>query len=143
MSETTKTMADKDRDMLSRLTVRLERQIARQKGIIKDNMEDLTARFNVNFEWKAEAIYKANIMLDFFVDLWNHLQEEECNIDKIRFYLRHAVEHASYDIMHRDPYSSSSNSAVNLAHRWTYETYKVIYHQANNLLDILTPDDNE
>lgn len=143
MSETTKTMADKDRDMLSRLTVRLERQIARQKGIIKDSMEDLTARFNENFEWKAEVIYKANIMLDLFVDLWNHLQEEECTIDKMRFYLRHAAEHASDDIMHRDPYSSSSNGAVNLAHRWKYETYKVIYHQANNLLDILTPDDDE
>lgn len=143
MSETTKTMADADRKMLSRLTMKVERQIDRQKGIIKDSMEDLATNFNENFEWKSEVIYKANILLDFFAGLWNHLHEEECSIDNMRFHLRHAAEHASDDIMHRDPYSSSSNGAVNLAHRWKYETYKVIYHQANNLLDILTPDEDE
>lgn len=124
----------------SELIRRMARQIRRQESIIKDCMEDLTSDFNENFAWKSEVIYKANLKLKFLRPLYDTISNKDCDEDYAKFLLQHAAEHAADDIMHRDPYSSSSNGAVNLAHRWEYESNKDVYHLAHNLLDGLTPD---
>lgn len=143
MATTTQTcpaMNPTEGEMMKNLTRYVNRQIERNEGIVKDSMEDLTRDFNERFEWLGEQVYKGNLKLEFLRDLSKLLADEECNIEGARFYLRHADEHAADDIMHRDPYRNSSNGAANLTHRWTYESYKEIYHLALNLLDRLTPD---
>lgn len=125
----------------SELLRRMERQMRRHESIIKDCTEDLTSDFNENFAWKSEVIYKANLKLKFLRPLYDTISAEDCGEDYAKFLLQHSAEHAADDIMHRDPYSNSSNGAVNLAHRWEYESNKDIYHLALNLLDGLTPDD--
>ena len=126
---------------MKKLNRYVERQIAHNEGIIKDSMENLARDFNETFEWKSERIFKCNLRLEFLNEVRKLLADKECNIEAVKFYLRHAAEHAADDIMHHDPYRSRSNGAANLAHRWTYESYKVIYHLALNLLDGLTPDE--
>lgn len=138
---TTNSTAANERTEMARLTRYVERQILRNEGIIKECMESLSNDFNENFEWCGERIFKGNLKLEFFTELRKLLVDEECTIEGARFYLRHAAEHAADDIMHRDPYRNSSNAAANLTHRWTYESYKDIYHLALNALDGLTPDE--
>lgn len=138
---TTNTTTPQESEMRTRLRRNVERQIRRNEGLVKGGMESLTADFNESFEWASEQIYKANLRLEFVSEAHKLLEDEDCNLDGLRFYLRHAAEHAADDIMHREPYSSSSNGATNLANRWTFETYKDIYHLANNLLDTMTPDE--
>lgn len=141
MTNETNTAAN-ERDMMKDLNRYVDRQIDRCKGIVKDSMEDMTRDFNENFEWASERIYKTNLRLEFLESLKKLLEDDECNIEAARFYLRHAAEHAADDIMHRDPYRNSSNAAANLTHRWTYENYKEEYHLALNLLDRITPDND-
>ncbi len=117
------------------------RQILRMEGIAKSSMEALANNFADNFEWQAEQVFKANLKLEFFVEVNNLLCDEECTEEAIKFYLRHTVEHKTDDVMHSDPYGHSSNGATNLAHRWRYETNKDIIHLALNLLDRLEPDE--
>ncbi len=138
---TTTSMTAAERDAMKRLSRYVERQIARNEGIIKESMENLTRDFNETFEWESERIFKCNLKLEFFNEVRKLLADEECTIEAARYYLRHEAEHAADDIMHRDPYRSSSNAAANLAHRWTYESYKDIYHLALNALDNLNPDE--
>lgn len=128
-------------EAMKKLSRYVERQIARNEGVIKDSMENLARDFNETFEWESERIFKSNLRLEFLNEVRKLLADEECNIEAVKFYLRHAAEHAADDIMHRDPYRSSTSGAANLAHRWTYENYKDIYHLALNLLDGLTPDE--
>lgn len=118
----------------------IERQIRRHESIIKDCMEDLTSNFNENFAWKSEVIYKSNLKLTTLRSLYDTISAEECDEEYTKFILRHTAEHAADDIMHRNPYCSSSNGAVNLAHRWEFESAKGIHHLALNLLDRLEPD---
>lgn len=115
----------------------IERQIHRNECIIRDCTEELTRDFNENFAWKSEVIYKGNLKLAFLRTTYTTLSSEECDEEYAKFFLRHAVEHAADDVMHRDPYSSSSNAAVNLANRWEFESRRDIYHLAMNLLDRL------
>ena len=128
-----------EHEMREALRRSIERQIRRNEGIAKGCMESLASGFNENFEWASEQIFKANLRLEFVKEVQELLDDNECNIDGLRFYLCHSAEHAADDIMHRDPYGHSSNGATNLAHRWTFEAYKEIYHLAKNLLDCITP----
>lgn len=132
------TLSDQEmRDDLSRY---VERQIRRTKGIIKGSMKNLAEDFNENFMWDPEKIYKGNRRLEFLNEISQLLNDDECNIEGLRFYLRHAAEHAADDIMHRDPSNHGSISAANLAYRWNFESYKEIRNLALNLLDRITPD---
>lgn len=128
-----------DNEMREDLSRYVERQIRRTKGIIKESMENLTEDFNENFMWDPEKIYKGNRRLEFLNEISQLLNDDECNIEGMRFYLRHAAEHAADDIMHRDPYRHSTNAAANLANQWDFESYKEIRHLALNLLDCITP----
>ncbi len=104
-------------------------------------MEALTNNFAGNFEWEAEHIFKANLKLEFFVEVNKLLCDEERAVEDVKFYLRHTAEHKTDDVMHIDPYGHSSNGATNLAHRWRYEANKDIINLALNLLDSLEPDE--
>ena len=128
-----------DKEMREDLSRYVERQTRRTKGIIKGSMENLTEDFNENFMWDPEKIYKGNRRLEFLNEISQLLNDDECNIEGMRFYLRHAAEHAADDIMHRDPYRHSTNAAANLANQWEFESYKEIRHLALNLLDRITP----
>lgn len=136
------TTAATEREMMNNLNAYVERQIGKYEENVKFRMEELTEDFNENFEYHAELIYKNNLILEFLKELRALLAEEERTIEGMRFQLRHAAEHAADDIMHRDPYSGSSNAAANLTHRWTYESYKAIRHLALNLLNRVTPDND-
>lgn len=126
----------------SELIKYVERQIRRQEGIRNGSMEDLTSNFNNNFEWNAEAVYKANLKIAFFRNLLATISSEECTEEYAKFVLRHEAEHAADDIMRSDPYNNhSSNGATNLARRWKFENFKDIHHIALNLLDRLDPDE--
>ncbi len=134
-------MTAAERDVMKRLSRYVERQIARNEGIINESMENLTRDFNETFERESERIFKCNLKLEFFNEVRKLLADEECTFGAVRSYLRHEAEHAADDIMLRDPYRSSPNAAANLAHRWTYESYMDIYHLALNALDNLNPDE--
>lgn len=133
------TTTPEQRKMADELSRYVDRQILRAKGIIKESMENLAEDFNENFMWDPEKIYKGNRRLEFLNEIRQLLDDDECNMEGMRFYLRHAAEHAADDIMHRDPYRHSSNAAANLANQWEFESYKEIYHLALNLLDRMTP----
>lgn len=128
------------RKMVDNLSRYVERETLRVKGTIKESMENLTEDFNENFMWDAEKIFKGNLRLQFLEELRKLIEDDKANIEAMRFYLRHVAEHAADDIMHRDPYNHSSNSAANLAYRWEFENYKQIYALALNLLYRITPD---
>lgn len=128
------------RKMVDNLSRYVERETLRVKGTIKESMENLTEDFNENFMWDAEKIFKGNLRLQFLEELRKLIEDDKANIEAMRFYLRHAAEHAADDIMHRDPYNHSSNSAANLAYRWEFENYKQIYALALNLLYRITLD---
>lgn len=137
---TTEARNTPERNALNDLSRYVARQILRMEGIAKSGMETLTDNFTDSFEWQAEHIFKANIKLEFFVEVNKLLCDEECNEEAVKFYLRHTAEHKTDDVMHTDPYGHSSNGASNLAHRWRYEANKDIIHLALNLLDRITPD---
>lgn len=141
MTTTTTTITTlSDNGMREELGRYVERQTRRTKGIIKGSMENLAGDFNENFMWDPEKIYKGNRRLEFLNEISQLLNDGECNIEGMRFYLRHAAEHAADDIMHRDPYRHSTNAAANLANQWEFESYKEIRHLALNLLDRITRD---
>ena len=134
------TTTPEQRKMADALSRYVERETLRVKGTIKECTENLAEDFNENFMWDAEKIYKGNLKLKFLEELRKLIEDNEANMEAVRFYLRHAAEHAADDIMHRDPYNHSSNSAANLAYRWEFENYKQIYALALNLFDRITPD---
>lgn len=134
------TTTPEQRKMADELSRYIERQTLRVKGIIKESMENLAEDFNEQFMWAPEKIFKGNRRLEFLNEISKLLNDDECNMEGMRFYLHHAIEHTADDIMHRDPYRNSSNAAANLAHQWEFESYKEIYHLAINLLDRITPD---
>ena len=115
-----------DNEMREDLSRYVERQTRRTKGIIKGSMENLAEDFNENFMWDPEKIYKGNRRLEFLNEISQLLNDDGCNIEGMRFYLRHAAEHAADDIMHRDPYRHSTNAVANLANQWDFESYKEI-----------------
>lgn len=122
MTTTTTTITTlSDNGMREELGRYVERQTRRTKGIIKGSMENLAGDFNENFMWDPEKIYKGNRRLEFLNEISQLLNDDECNIEGMRFYLRHAAEHAADDIMHRDPYRHTTNAAANLANQWEFE----------------------
>lgn len=139
---TTSTTAN-EREMIERLTRNLARLTRRNESLVKIGMEDINRDFNENFEWASEQIFKCNLKLEFLNEVRKLLDDEECTIEGVRFFLRHATEHAADDIMYCDPYSGSSNEATNLAHRWNYEVNKDIYYLANNLLNNISLTQND
>lgn len=126
-----------ERNALNKLAKYVARQILRHEGIIKSNMDALAEDFMENFEWKSETIYKANLKLEYLVEVNKLLAEDGCTEDAMNFYLRHTIEHKTDDIVHGDPFGSSSNGAVNLAQRWKYETAKEIISLTYKLLDYI------
>lgn len=139
MNNESKNLSKEPSAKLADLIRYVGRKIERTEGLIQDSMEDLSANFIMNFEWKSEVIYKANLELNFLRDLHNTLKESD--YEYALFILRHAAEHAADDIMYCDPYRNSSNGAANLAHRWSYESNKAKHHIALNLLDRLESDE--
>lgn len=134
------TTTPEQRKMANSLSLYVERETLLVEDIIKKSMKNLTEDFNENFMWDAERIFKGNLKLQFLEELHKLIEDDEANMGAVRFYLRHAAEHAADDIMNRDPYNHSSNSAANLAYQWEFENYKQIYALAINLLDRITPD---
>lgn len=124
-----------ERNALNELAKYVARQILRNEGIIKSSMEALAEDFMENFEWKSETIYKANLKLEYLVDVNELLVAEGCTEEAVKFQLRHTIEHKTDDILHGDPFGSSSNGATNLARRWQYEADKEIINIAVKLLD--------
>ena len=134
---TTEANNSTERNALNDLSRYVARQILRYEGIIKSNMEGLAEDFMKNFEWRSETIYKANLKLEYLVEVNKLLCEDGCTGEAIRFYLRHTIQHKTDDIVHGDPFGSSSNGAVNLATRWKYETAKEILSLSYKLLDYI------
>lgn len=126
-----------ERNALNELAKYVARQIRRNEGIIKSNMEALMEDFMEHFEWKSETIYKCNLRLEYLVGVNKLLAEDGCTKDAMNFYLRHTIEHKTDDIVHGDPFGSSSNGAANLATRWKYETAKEIITLSYKLLDYI------
>ena len=126
-----------ERNALNGLAKYVARQILRYEGIIKHNMEELVEDFMENFEWRSETIYKANLKLEYLVEVNKLLCEDECTGEAMSFYLRHTIQHKTDDIVHGDPFGNSSNGAVNLATRWKYETAKEIITLSYKLLDYI------
>ena len=126
-----------ERNALNALAKYVARQILRHEGIIKHNMEELAEDFMENFKWKSETIYKANLKLEYLVEVNKLLCEDGCTVEGMNFYLRHTIEHKTDDIVHGDPFGGSFNGAVNLATRWKYETAKEIISLAYKLLEYI------
>lgn len=124
-----------ERKALDSLAKYAAQQILRMESIIKNSTETLARDFNGNFEWEAEHIFKANLRLEFLVELNKLLCDEECNEEAVKFYLRQTVKRKRDDIMNCDPYSRSSNGASDLADRWRYEADKDIMYLARNTMD--------
>lgn len=123
-----------ERNAIKGLRKDLQRRINRQEGIIKSRMEELMANFNTNFEWEAEELYKAKILLDFYKGLQNQFAPDSTTEAEIREFLRHTIEHTADDILFGEPYRTGSNAAANIAHQWEYETKKRIYGIASGIL---------
>ena len=134
---TTEANNSTERNALNDLSRYVARQILRYEGIIKSNMEGLAEDFMKNFEWRSETIYKANLKLEYLVEVNKLLCEDGCTEEAMNFYLRHTIQHKTDDIVYGDPFGSSSNGAVNLATRWKYETAKEIISQSYKLLDYI------
>lgn len=126
-----------ERNALNELAKAVARQIRRHEGIIKSCMEDLTEDFMQNFEWRSETIYKANLKLEYLVEVNNLLVEDGCTEEAMDFYLRHTIQHKTDDIVHGNPFGSSPNGAVNLALRWKYETNQEIIDMVYNFLSYI------
>lgn len=126
-----------ERNALNEFAKYVARQILRNEGIIKNCMEALAEDFMENFEWKPETIYKCNLKLEYLVEVNKLLCEGGCTGEAMKFYLRHTIQHKTDDIVHGDPFGSSSNGAVNLANRWKYETAKEIITLSYKLLDYI------
>lgn len=90
-----------------------------------------------NFEWRSETIYKANLKLEYLVEVNNLLVEDGCTEEAMDFYLRHTIQHKTDDIVHGNPFGSSPNGAVNLALRWKYETNQEIIDMVYNFLSYI------
>ncbi len=58
MNNETKTPTKDQSAKLSDLIRYVGRKIERTEGLIQDSMEDLSANFIMNFEWKSEVVYK-------------------------------------------------------------------------------------
>ena len=97
------TTTPEQRKMADELSRYIERQTLRVKGIIKESMENLAEDFNEQFMWAPEKIFKGNRRLEFLNEISKLLNDDECNMEGMRFYLHHAIEHTADDIMHRDP----------------------------------------
>lgn len=134
---TTEANNSTERNTLNDLSRYVARQILRYEGIIKSNMEGLAEDFMKNFEWRSETIYKANLKLEYLVEVNKLLCEDGCTEEAMNFYLRHTIQHKTDDIVYGDPFGSSSNGAVNLATRWKYETAKEIISLSYKLLDYI------
>ncbi len=134
---TTEANNSTERNALNDLSRYVARQILRYEGIIKSNMEGLAEDFMKNFEWRSETIYKANLKLEYLVEVNKLLCEDGCTEEAMNFYLRHTIQHKTDDIVYGDPFGSSSNGAVNLATRWKYETAKEIISLSYKLLDYI------
>lgn len=122
---------------LNELAKYVARQILRNEGIIKSNMESLAEDFMENFEWKTETIYKSNLKLEYLVEVNKLLAESDCTEEAVKFYLHHTIQHNTDDIVHGDPFGASTNGAVNLARRWKYESAKELINLAYKLLDYI------
>ena len=120
---------------LKELAKYVARQIRRNEGIIKSNMEALIEDFTENFEWKSETIYKAALKLEYLIEVHKLSVDERCNVRGIRCYLCHTIEHKTDDLLHGDPFGNSTNEASNLTHRWKYESDKEIISLARRLLE--------
>ena len=96
---TTEARNTQERNALNDLSRYVARQILRMEGIAKSGMETLTDNFIDSFEWQAEHIFKANIKLEFFVEVNKLLCDEECTEEAVKFYLRHTAEHKTDDVM--------------------------------------------
>lgn len=137
MQMTDEIKTNNERDMMVCLARSVARQIRRHEGIIKSCMEKLTEDFMENFEWRSETIYKANLKLEYLIGVNNLLVEDGCTKEAMGFHLRHTIEHKTDDIVHGNPFGSSSNGAVNLALRWKYETNQEIIGLAYNFLSYI------
>lgn len=134
-------MTAQERDTMAYLRRSVNRQIGRNAGAVKSNMELLTTDFNENFAGYSEHLYKGNIKLEWLNGLDELICDAECTIEAVRYWLNKEAERAAQEILNTEPFYGSSNGAANLCRRWEYETTKEIYVLAKNWLCGLSLDE--
>jgi len=128
---------EQDNWNIEQLRQSLDRKIAVAEEQIRKGMEEAQKDYSRFFEWKADDVYKANRLRDYYGVFRNKVNGTD-KVEELQRYFQDVIKYQQERLLSNPPVRNSTNPMANLAHTLSLECIHRLIRDCQGFSSILS-----